>query len=41
MTNYSAAKNYCGLLNNATGLGMPLVERLNKVGIEFDDPKET
>ncbi len=41
MTNYPAAKNYCGILTSATGLGVPLVERLNKVGIEFDDPKET
>ena len=34
-------KNYGGVLTSATGLGMPLVERLKKVGIEFDDPKET
>ena len=33
-------KNYGGILTSATGLGMPLVERLKKVGIEFDDPKE-
>ena len=34
-------KNYGGVLTSATGLGMPLVERLKRVGIEFDDPKET
>ena len=33
-------KNYGGILTSATGLGMPLVERLKKVGIAFDDPKE-
>ena len=33
-------KNYGGVLTSATGLGMPLVERLMRVGIEFDDPKE-
>ena len=27
-----------GVLTSATGLGMPLVERLQKVGIEFDEP---
>ena len=34
-------KNYGGVLTSATGLGMPLVERLKKVGIVFNDPKET
>ena len=33
-------KNYGGILTSATGLGMPLVDRLKKVGIAFDDPKE-
>ena len=33
-------KNYGGILTSATGVGMPLVERLKKVGIVFDDPKE-
>jgi short subunit dehydrogenase-like uncharacterized protein len=33
-------KNYGGVLTSATGLGMPLVERLMRVGIEFDNPKE-
>lgn len=30
---------YGGILTSATGLGMPLVNRLMRVGIEFDDPK--
>ena len=29
-----------GVLTSATGLGMPLVERLKRVGIEFDDPQK-
>ena len=33
-------KNNGGILTSATGLGMPLVERLKKVGIAFDNPKE-
>lgn len=33
-------KNFGGVLTSATGLGMPLVERLKRVGIEFEDPKE-
>lgn len=30
---------YGGVLTSATGLGMPLVDRLKRVGITFDDPQ--
>ena len=30
---------YGGVLTSASGLGMALVKRLQKTGIEFDDPQ--
>lgn len=32
-------RDYGGVLTSASGLGMPLVDRLSKVGIDFDAPR--